>query len=293
MYARLLSAGLAAGQTKGSVLPFIRAMPDFTQPDFTQPDFTQPDFTQPDFTFQPGQDGALPDGVPEWRDGVGELMTRGLIYTARDARSVLPSDQKYRITTIFKQKVAKDAPLTGYSYVYRRVVGLAAARAAEMSCAHGEPLHSRIAGHMWTSIPGGSSNFPMAALVTELSCPRAASADGEPQPTPGALLTPGGTPPEEFSRICSEASQEIYNEYDVGEGPGANAEPISFSYGEHVETCAGIDYARFVERAENRARAYYHVLAGFGAGKLTFAILRRHWFAASDNLAVVVVYFRA
>jgi hypothetical protein len=134
----------------------------------------------------------------------------------------------------------------------------------------------------------------MAGLVTELSCLREASAEGEPQPTPSELVTPGGTAPDEFSRICSQPTQEVYNEYDVGEGPGVNAEPISFSYGEHVETCAGIDYAPFVQRAENRARAYYNVLAGLSsAGALPFAILRRHWFAASDNLAVVVVYFQA
>jgi hypothetical protein len=42
----------------------------------------------PDFS-QPGKDGALPSGTPEWREGLGELTPRGLIYTGRNARSIL------------------------------------------------------------------------------------------------------------------------------------------------------------------------------------------------------------
>jgi hypothetical protein len=36
---------------------------------------------------------------------------------------------------------------------------------------------------------------------------------------------------------------EFYNEYDVGDPLATSAEPFSFSYGEHVENCAGIDFA--------------------------------------------------
>lgn len=247
----------------------------------------------PDFS-QPGNDGALPSEVPEWRDGLGELTTRGLIYTSRGARSVLPCDQTYRITAGFKQKMAKGGSFTKFAGIYQRVTCLVEARAAEMSCAHGEPLHTRILGHTWTCIPGSSDDFPMAALVTELSCSRGARAEGEPEPTPSALVTPGGTPADGFSRIASRPSEEFYNEYDTGDQPGTNAEPISFSYGEHVETCTGIDYAPFVERAESRARFHYSLLAGLSSpGKVPFAILRRHWWAVPDTLVVVVVYFQA
>ena len=247
----------------------------------------------PDFS-QPGNDGALPNGVPEWRDGLGELTTRGLIYTSRGARSVLPCDQTYRITAGFKQKMAKGGSFTKFAGIYQRVTRLVEARAAEMSCAHGEPLHTRILGHTWTCIPGSSYDFPMAALVTELSCSRGARAEGEPQPTPSALVMPGGTTPDGFSRIASRPSDEFYNEYDTGDQPGTNAEPISFSYGEHVETCSGIDYAPFVERAENRARFHYSLLAGLSSrAKVPFAILRRQWWAVPDTLVVVVVYFHA
>ena len=64
----------------------------------------------PDFS-QPGKDGVLPSGVPEWRDGLGQLTTRGLVYTARGARTVLACDQKYRITAGFKKRSLKAARL--------------------------------------------------------------------------------------------------------------------------------------------------------------------------------------
>jgi len=246
----------------------------------------------PDFS-QPGNDGALPNGVPEWRHGLGELTTRGLIYTSRGARSVLPCDQTYRITAGFKQKVAKGGSFAKFADVYQRVTRLVKARTAEMSCAHGELLHTRILGHTWTCIPGRCHDFPMAALLSELSCSRGARAEGEPEPTPSALVMPGGTPPDRFSRIAARPSEEFYNEYDTGEQTGTNPEPVSFSYGEHVETCSGIDYAPFVERAENRARFRYRLLVGLSSAAKPFALLRRDWWAVPDTLVVVVVYFQA
>lgn len=247
----------------------------------------------PDFS-QPGSHGALPRGVPEWRDGLGELTTRGLIYTSRGARNVLPCDETYRITAGFKRKLAKGASFTAFGDLYQRVTRLVAARAAEMSCAHGQPLHTRRLGHTWACLAGSSHDFPMAALVTELSCSRQARGEGEPAPTPVALLSPAAGPTDGFSRIASRPSQEFYNEYDTGHEPDAPAEPVSFSYGEHVQTCAGIDYAPFVQRAENRARLHHSLLAGlFGRGTVPFAILRRDWWAVPETLVVVVVYFQA
>jgi hypothetical protein len=248
----------------------------------------------PDFSL-PGKDGALPAGVPDRRDGLGELTARGLIYTARGARTVLACDRKYRITAGFKQKVAKGSPFTKYDELYQRVTRLTRARAAEMSCSsHGEPLHVRILGHLWQCIPGSSHDFPTAALITELSCPREAATEPQHDPTPDALTTAGGTPPDEFSRLASAPLEEFYNEYDVGDPSARNAEPVSFSYGEHVETCAGIDFAPFVERAENRARFHYDLLASrrFGSAKAPFTILRRDWWAVPGTLVVVVIYFQ-
>jgi hypothetical protein len=151
------------------------------------------------------------------------LTTRGLVYRARGARDVLACDPKYRISAGFKQKAAKSASFTRYGELYQRVTRVAEARAAEMSCAYGEPLHTRILGHVWTYLPGGSHDFPMAAVVTELSCSKGERAEGEARPTLDALLVPGGTAWEEFSRIASQPTQEFYNEYDVAVEPGTNA----------------------------------------------------------------------
>lgn len=245
----------------------------------------------PNFS-QPGKEGALPEGVPEWRDGLGELTTRGLIYTSRGARSIVPCDQTYRITAGFKQKMAKGSLFTKFAHIYQRVNRLVQARAAEMSCAHGEPLHTRILGHTWTCFPGSSYDFPVAALVVELSCARGVRAQGEPEPSPSALERPGGTPPDVFSRIAARPSEEFYNEYDTGDQVRNPSEPISFSYGEHVETCADIDYAPFVERANNRARFHHGLLAHASAGA-PFTVFRRDWRVVPENLVVVVVYFQA
>jgi hypothetical protein len=236
----------------------------------------------PDFS-QPGKDGDLPAGVPDWREGLGGLMTRGLIYTAWSARDVLPCDQKYRINAAFKQKAIKPASLANYADVYGRVTRIAAGRASEMSCAHGEPLHARIYGHTWGDLP----DLLFAAVVTELSCARGGRPPGESTPMPGALQVPGGTPPDEFSRIVSQHPDEFYNEYDVCDQPETTNEPISFSYGEHVESCSGIGFAPFVERAEKRARLYHNVLAA----NSPFSVLRREWWTVPETLVVVVVYF--
>jgi hypothetical protein len=248
----------------------------------------------PDY-FQPGRDGALPGGVPEWREGLGELTTRGLIYTARGAQIVLACNRKYRIAAGFKQKVAKGSRFSNYDALYRRVTRLAKARADEMSCSgHGERLHATVLGHLWQCISGNSHDFPAAAVVAELSCARAQRPAQPNDPAPEALTSPGGTHPDEFSRLISKPMEEFYNEYDVGDPLSTSAEPFSFSYCEHVEDCAGIDFAPFVERAENRARFHYDLLVGHsGSAKEPFLILRRDWWTVPETLVVVVIYFQA
>jgi hypothetical protein len=232
---------------------------------------------------------------PEWRAGIGELTTRGLIYTARGARSVLACDRKYRISVGFKQRVAKGSRFTNYDDLYRSVTRLAKARADEMSCScHGESLHTTVLGHLWQCISGSSHDFPAAALITELGCPRAPLPEQQDNPTPEALMSPGGTPLDNFSRLAAEPMEEFYNEYDVGDPLSTSAEPFSFSYGEQVENCAGIEFAPFVERAENRARFHYDLLAGHPrSAKVPFTILRRDWWTVPETLVVVAIYFQS
>ena len=247
----------------------------------------------PDFS-QPGSDGALPGGVPEWREGLGELTTRGLIYTARPARTALACDRKHRISASFKQRAAKGSEFTNYHDLYKRITRLTRARADEMSCScHRERLQATVLGHLWQSISGNSHDFPFAALITELSCARAQRPEQLDDPIPEALTSSGGMSPDEFSRIASQPVEEFYNEYDVGDPLVTSAEPFSFSYGEHVENCAGINFAPFVERAENRARFHHNLLVGHsGSVKVPFTILRRDWWTVPETLVVVVIYFQ-
>jgi hypothetical protein len=245
--------------------------------------------TMPDFS-QPGSDGELPPGVPTWREGLGELMPRGVIYTARGACSILACDRQYRLSAGFKIKVPKDTSFTGYSMLYTRV-RLLDARAAQLRCAHGEPVHKTIVGHTWALIPGSSHDLPMAVLVVDCCCARKEAPEGLSAPTADELLAPGGLPPEQFSPIVSERRDrsEFYNEYDVADRPANESEPYSFSYGEHVTATPVPDYEPFVKRAEERARFYHRVLNH--RGDKPFVVWRRQWFAASETFIVAVIYF--
>ncbi|HXP87686.1 MAG TPA: hypothetical protein VN841_23335 [Bryobacteraceae bacterium] len=247
----------------------------------------------PDFS-RPGSDGSLPAGVPEWRDNLGQLAERGLIYTVR-SHNLASCHQQYRIVAVFKQKIASGTEFTAYADLYRRVTRLAHARAAELSCPdHGEALHARVLRHSWSRIPGQAHDFPCAVCVVELACPRSERTEGESEPTPQALKEPGGTPPEKFAGLTMQRADEFYNEYDVCDPPGMSTDPVTFSYGEYVETCDGIDFEPFLERAENRARFHYDLIAGRpGSAKAPFAVLRRDWWAIADaKFVVVVVYFQ-
>ncbi|HLK65620.1 MAG TPA: hypothetical protein VKU19_19415 [Bryobacteraceae bacterium] len=247
----------------------------------------------PDFS-QPGTDGAVPPDVAEWREGLGGLTIRGLIYTGEGARIALPCDRTHRIVTTFKHRASKDRPVTNYAEVYHRVDRLTRARAAEISCGHGDELHSRIVSQIWTSLPAGTYEIPMASLITELSCPRGTCPTGEAEPTWDGLSAPGGTPRETFARIAVDRSDEIYNEYDWSDPETRNVEPYSFSYGERVASCDAIDYGPFVTRAQSRACFYHAVLAGFSRDvNGSFRVLRRQWWSVPDHLVVVVVKFQA
>lgn len=219
---------------------------------------------------KPGRDGEMP-GVPAWRDGLGELTRRGLIYSGRGPVTVVECDRTYRIMAGFKQTperqpTAGDGEAFDYSAAYRRVKVLTEARIDEMRCGHGERLHMRVLGHMWNRLPG-DSGLVMAAIVIEPVCVRRANTPGEPAPTADALEVPGGTPQAEFAALASQQTQEFYNDYDLGGSqPDGNPEPVSFSYGEHVEATSEIDYRTLVARAENRAQFHYGVLCSIAGG---------------------------
>ncbi len=216
------------------------------------------------------------------------LTARGLVYTGRAARMILACDQTHRLITGFKQVLPKDEPFVGYAAVYGRASRLAHARIAEMSCAHCDPLNTRILGHTWDCIPGDSFHIPVAALILELRCPHVLGSPGERTPDPDLLSVPGGTPRDVFSRIAAEPRDEFYNEYDTVTGRHS-AEPFSFSYGEIISGDAPTDYAPYIARAESRARFYHATLDSRGP----FRVLNRQWWTIDERLVVVVMTFDA
>lgn len=243
----------------------------------------------PDFS-KPGSDGALPEGVAAWRDKLGELTTRGVIYTTRGPVEQVACGEEYWITAALKRRVGKDEEFTRYSELYSHALRVASGRARELRCAgHAEPARTRILRHTWSRIAGNEHDFPVAVVTLGAACSKADGDEGEKEPTPENLLQPGGTPVGRYAASGKQQPGEMYNGYDVAEPSAAVAEPVSFSYGEHVERFETIDFEPFIERAEERARPYHGLLASIGP----FRILKRNWWSIDGNFVVVVVYFSA
>jgi hypothetical protein len=94
--------------------------------------------------------------------------------------------------------------------------------------------------------------------------------------------------------VRSKAPDEIYNEFDVGEVPGAPSDIITFSYGEYTKDGDEIDFAPFIKRTENRAAFHHNLLMGAETTPAnSLCIIRREWWSIPDaGLVVVVIYFK-
>ncbi len=191
---------------------------------------------------------------------------------------------------MFKRKIGKDEEFTRYADLYAHALNVAKSRALELRCEeHDEQVRTRILRHNWSRILGSDHDFPVAVVTLEAGCSKADRDAGQNEATPEDLTQPGGTPPEAYASPAKEQMGEIYNGYDVAEPSATIAEPVSFSYGEHVERFDSIDFEPFVERAEQRARSYHALLSA----SAPFQVLKRNWWSIDGNFVVVVVYFFA
>ena len=88
---------------------------------------------------------------------------------------------------------------------------------------------------------------------------------------------------------------EIFVDFSLSQQSSPVVDIVTFSYGEYVQTCEGINFEPFVQRAENRARVHYGLLTRRpGSKKDSFrAICREWWSVTNPNLVAVHVYFEA
>lgn len=241
----------------------------------------------PDFTV-PGSDGLLPSDFVEFQ--------RGIICSVhpRILAPLVPG-QTYTILVSSRIRVAAGERVTSYAPWYRRARSLVRARSAELRCAAGGALETRIVSHGWFGMEITGGSLVGAAVTAAVACP----IDG--QEWPAAVRDPS----DEELRLANVAQlaavtdrgdwarwDEFVNEFRLGSDTG----PIeTFSYGEYVPRCEGLDFAPIVERAERRARRHFESLEQTAEG--TFRILRRDWTCLETGkherpwLAHVNVYF--
>jgi hypothetical protein len=124
---------------------------------------------------------------------------------------------------------------------------------------------------------------------------RTAKPQGERAPSSAELMAPGGFTPEMLVAKGGDEKEidEIYTDFDFRD-PSSSPADVMISYGENVQTCEGIDFRPLLERAEERARFYYHLFPSRQAcGKGAFQIIRRKWHCIADaRFAVAVVYLQ-
>jgi hypothetical protein len=232
---------------------------------------------------KPGSSGTLPAEHVPWGWGV--------TYTVRpELLSDLDCGQEYRLTASVLWKRPHDETFGGYADLYDRASAIAQARAAELRCAHGGSLHTRILGHTW--FRHGSTSLVRAAVVLGVAClkDRPTKPLGEKKPDAEALAVPGGMKPGDASAHW-KLWHEIYNVVDVRDSSAARG-IWGFSYGEFVPTCDGLNYEPYVERAEKMARFHLPFLESESrSGKDELNIARREWFCVTKpDIAVVHLF---
>jgi hypothetical protein len=239
----------------------------------------------PDYS-APNSDGTLPDGYNPW----GWCLS----YTLRpELRGPLVIGREYRICVSVLRKAHDNEEFTGYAGLYNRATDIANARAAIFEQrAPGQILHKRILTQGWFR----HKNFSLVRAFLTIGLTPVSEGDARPEglnaPAPQELKSPGGMTPDNYDASTARHHQQFHELYSDNDGRDASPPTGVFlvSYGEFVETCKGIDYEPFVERAEQLARSHYRFLT---KEHQPLQIVRREWFCATKpDIAVVHVYIR-
>ena len=223
----------------------------------------------PDF-FEPGNDGALPDGFAVWR--------RGVTYTVRpEMLSPLDRGREYRINATVRRKIAKDGEFTAYGDLYQRCTRiLRGCTEALTSSDEGGALHTWVQWHTWWSgaiadkyPAAGDGKVACASVTIGLAYPIAGEARPQGQDTPELeqLMIPGGAIAE-FQRF-----DEAYIDFDFNDFSDGSTD-ATLSYGEYVPATRRNNFEPIVRRAESLARFHGRMLSQDSSVE----ILRREWF---------------
>jgi hypothetical protein len=230
----------------------------------------------PDFS-APGSEGTLPAGHDEFQ--------HGLIYTVHPrVLAPLRLGEEYRVTVCTRRKISGGPE--SFAPLYRRARTLASARGDELVCEQTDVRpRTWIASHAWFRMEMSRTTMVGAVVTLGVSCGAEGElTSGEPEPTADDLTRPSVaalTPTNADYR--SRRWDELYNEFDIRDEQSTTGSIVTFSYGEYVSGCAGIEFADYVDRAERRARRCYKPLTGDSSPMLP--IVRRDWTCIATDKA--------
>jgi hypothetical protein len=238
--------------------------------------------TKLDFSM-PGSAGSVPEDYVPWRWGVSYTVRPELI-------SPLVCGEEYLITVSVLGKKPNDETFNGYADLYENATAIAYARAAALRCSQGSGLHTRLLNHTW--FRHETTPLVRAAVTLEITCGTEGDAkpDAQLPPTPEALAAPGGMTIEQAAALPKRTWHEIYSVAELRE-PSDKPAIFGFSYGEFVQSCDGLDYKPYVERAEAMTRFHLSFVGGHMRSSNELKIVKREWFCATKpDIAVVHIY---
>jgi hypothetical protein len=198
---------------------------------------------------------------------------RGLIHTVHP-RLLAPLEpgEDCRIVVSTRRRIAADATRMPYDALYARARALLAMRVEELRGAVPDhAVHTWVAAHGWfrTAVPGGT--LAGAVITLGVMCAPAASPPptGHMVPTAEQLREPFLDHLPDRAARGDREWDELYNDFDLRD---ADTPVIGVSYGEYVETCAALDVAAILARAEHRTGRYCESL---GASNAPLEIVRQ------------------
>ena len=175
-----------------------------------------------------------------------------MVYTVRpEMLALLVRGQEYRILVGVRRLAAAGVDFREYGVLYERARAIARLRVAARQAA--EELHTRVLFHGWRAIEAFDRHFIFVFITTGVTN-GGATLEGERPPTAEELTIPGGASIELLREQAKNRVSEIYIDFDHGATDDGH---FLFSYGEHVPSAEGVDFAPFIQRAEALARHHY------------------------------------